>query len=127
MDLNDTQTRDQETGRLCSFPAVLDVLLFNRMQRLVVQTSAVGFPLPTIKWFSQLEEVNVENSQDDHKKGEIPTLKGWEHVPSQMFDSKNDSVASFATIQVFEGTLNVICVAENEAGSSHRLKLVIYQ
>ena len=54
--LNDTQTRDEKTGRLCSFPAVLDVLLFNRMQRLVVQTSAVGFPIPSIKWYGQHEE-----------------------------------------------------------------------
>ena len=38
-----------------------------------------------------------------------------------MFDAKNDSVASYATISPFEGTLNIICVAQNDAGSSHRL------
>ena len=37
-----------------------------------------------------------------------------------MFDAKNDSVASYATISPFEGTLNIICVAQNDAGSSHR-------
>ena len=39
--------------QLCSFPAVLDVVLFNREERLVLQTSAVGIPLPSIKWYSQ--------------------------------------------------------------------------
>ena len=60
LDLNGTQTRDQ-TGNKCSFPAVLDVLLFNRMQRLVVQTSAVGFPIPSIKWFGQLVETTTQD------------------------------------------------------------------
>ena len=46
---------------------------------------------------------------------------GWHDIPSKMFDAKNDSVASYATISPFEGTLNIICVAQNDAGSSHRL------
>ena len=45
---------------------------------------------------------------------------GWHDIPSKMFDAKNDSVASYATISPFEGTLNIICVAQNDAGSSHR-------
>ena len=49
-----------------------------------------------------------------------------------MFDKRNDSIASFAKIDFFEGkqslpvsvklwlgTLNILCVAENVAGSSH--------
>ena len=51
-----------------------------------------------------------------------------------MFDKRNDSIASFAKIEFFEGkivfrlalfnffysgTLNILCVAENVAGSSH--------
>ena len=36
-----------------------------------------------------------------------------------MFDVRNDSIASYAIIPPFEGTLNIICVAQNEAGSSH--------
>ena len=59
--LNGTQTQDRR-GNKCSFPAVLDVLLFNRMQRLVVQTSAVGFPLPSIKWFGQLVELETDSA-----------------------------------------------------------------
>ena len=47
-------------------------------------------------------------------------ILGWHDIPSKMFDAKNDSVASYATISPFEGTLNIICVAQNDAGSSHR-------
>ena len=64
--LNGTQTQDRR-GNKCSFPAVLDVLLFNRMQRLVVQTSAVGFPLPSIKWFGQLVELQTDAAKADNQ------------------------------------------------------------
>ena len=53
LELKDSETTDGKSGKLCSFPAVLDVVLFNREERLVLQTSAVGIPLPSIKWYSQ--------------------------------------------------------------------------
>ena len=53
-----------------------------------------------------------------HEK--LSLILGWHDIPSKMFDAKNDSVASYATISPFEGTLNIICVAQNDAGSSHR-------
>ncbi|CAG5106795.1 Oidioi.mRNA.OKI2018_I69.chr1.g3003.t1.cds [Oikopleura dioica] len=104
VDLEIEDTLQDDTGDKCAFPAVLDVVLFNREQILVLQTSAVGIPLPSIKWYGKLSGNSTS---------------GWKTLESTMFDKRNDSIASFAKIDFFEGTLNILCVAENVAGSSH--------
>ncbi|CBY30417.1 unnamed protein product [Oikopleura dioica] len=104
VELEIEDTLQDKTGDKCAFPAVLDVVLFNREQILVLQTSAVGMPLPSIKWYGKLT-------------GNLTS--GWNTLESTMFDKRNDSIASFAKIEFFEGTLNILCVAENVAGSSH--------
>jgi len=68
----------------------LDVVLFNREQILVLQTSAVGMPLPSIKWYGKLT-------------GNLTS--GWNTLESTMFDKRNDSIASFAKIEFFEGKI----------------------
>lgn len=68
----------------------MDVVLFNREQILVLQTSAVGMPLPSIKWYGKLS-------------GNSTT--GWNTLESTMFDKRNDSIASFAKIEFFEGMI----------------------
>ena len=57
-----------------------------------------------------------QDKVEEHKR---PNVTGWMDIESRMFDKRNDSIASYAIISPFEGTLNVICVAQNEAGSSH--------
>ena len=64
-----------------------------------------------------MKEITARNMNQTRS---IIKFIGWHDIPSKMFDAKNDSVASYATISPFEGTLNIICVAQNDAGSSHR-------
>ena len=79
LDLKDSETTDDKSGRLCAFPAVLDVVLFNREERLVLQTSAVGIPLPTIKWYQQYS--TTESDESDEKS---TNLKGTLRVPKRV-------------------------------------------
>jgi hypothetical protein len=47
-------------------------------------------PLPSIKWYGKLS-------------GNSTT--GWNTLESTMFDKRNDSIASFAKIEFFEGMI----------------------